>query len=322
MTAPRAIFIWCVSLTLFAGLAAAQAPDRSERPKKRPWEITYNETASVQPATAVAALQSGNAYAPARSARPRARRSALGRQPATASAVEAAVSAAVSQTKRQPAAEVRTQPEAVTVSLRPKKRPRTLQTQPQRQRTAALANPVIERDRRSGSVCGEKSIRGQSAPALRGRLSGCGIANPVRITQVAGVRLTRSVTINCGTAKALASWVERHAKPAVGSRGGGLAQVQAVAGYSCRTRNSRAGAKLSEHAKGNAIDLAGFVTQDGEVISVLDDWGKGRKGRILKKLHSTACGPFGTVLGPNADKYHLDHFHMDIANHRSGAYCR
>jgi hypothetical protein len=55
---------------------------------------------------------------------------------------------------------------------------------------------------------------------------------------------------------------------------------------------------------------------------VLDHWNTGHKGRILRQLHQTACGPFGTVLGPEADRHHQDHFHFDTANHRGGAYCR
>jgi len=39
-------------------------------------------------------------------------------------------------------------------------------------------------------------------------------------------------------------------------------------------------------------------------------------------MHRAACGPFGTVLGPNADRFHQDHFHFDTARHRSGPYCR
>lgn len=109
---------------------------------------------------------------------------------------------------------------------------------------------------------------------------------------------------------------------AVGRTGGGVVKLKVAAGYSCRTRNHKSGAKISEHGKGRAIDLSGFYLKNGDQISVLNDWGKGKYGRILRDMHRSACGPFGTVLGPNADRHHRDHFHFDIAKHRSGSYCR
>ncbi len=95
-----------------------------------------------------------------------------------------------------------------------------------------------------------------------------------------------------------------------------------IFGYACRTRNSQPGARISEHAKGRAIDIAAFKLHDGNELSVQDDWGKGRRGRVLRRLHESACGPFGTVLGPKSDRHHQDHFHFDTASYRSGAYCR
>ena len=174
---------------------------------------------------------------------------------------------------------------------------------------------------RKGSVCGVKSIKGTNVPRISGR-GACGIANPVKLTEVAGIPLTRELTVNCKTAKKFDKWVSKSVKPTIGRKGGGLASVQIIGGYSCRTRNSKRGAKLSEHAKGNAIDIAGFKLRDGTIYSVKRDWRRGSGRRTLRKLHKSACGPFGTVLGPNADRHHQDHFHVDTARHRGGSYCR
>ncbi|MEK6205057.1 MAG: extensin family protein [Amylibacter sp.] len=174
---------------------------------------------------------------------------------------------------------------------------------------------------RKGSVCGVKSIKGTSIPRISGR-GACGIANPVKLTEVAGIPLTRELTVNCKTAKKFDKWVSKSVKPTIGRKGGGLASVQIIGGYSCRTRNSKRGAKLSEHSKGNAIDIAGFKLSDGTIYSVKRGWRSGSGRRTLRKLHKSACGPFGTVLGPNADRHHQDHFHIDIGRHRSGSYCR
>lgn len=174
---------------------------------------------------------------------------------------------------------------------------------------------------RRGSVCGVRSIKGTNVARIRGS-GGCGIANPVKITEVGGIPLTREVTVNCTTAKRLDRWVARSAKPTVGRKGGGLSAIQIIGGYSCRTRNSKRGAKLSEHAVGNAVDIAGFKLRNGTVYSVKRNWRSGRGRKTLRRLHKSACRSFGTVLGPNADRHHQDHFHLDVARHRSGSYCR
>lgn len=43
---------------------------------------------------------------------------------------------------------------------------------------------------------------------------------------------------------------------------------------------------------------------------------------FLKGLHKSACDMFGTVLGPEANRAHEDHFHFDLAPRRRSAYCR
>jgi hypothetical protein len=168
-------------------------------------------------------------------------------------------------------------------------------------------------------VCGQRDIKGKSVtPISSGR---CGIGKPVRVTSVGGVVLRNPAIIDCKTAKALHKWVEKAAQPALKRKGGGLKSIHVVASYACRTRNSQKGAKLSEHAMGRAVDIAGFTLHNGQKLTVLNDW-NGKHSKAMRSMHKKACGTFGTVLGPNANKYHLDHFHFDTARYRSGSYCR
>ena len=148
----------------------------------------------------------------------------------------------------------------------------------------------------------------------------CGVPNALAVSEVAGVRLSQTATITPRAANALNRYVAQVARPVIGTKGGGLVELQVAAHYACRTRNSRRGARLSEHALGNAIDISAFVLADGTRISVLG-W-RGRDAKLLRRLHAGACGPFGTVLGPEADRHHQDHFHFDVAEYRSGTYCR
>ncbi|MEE2943760.1 MAG: extensin family protein [Pseudomonadota bacterium] len=173
-----------------------------------------------------------------------------------------------------------------------------------------------------GRICKDRDLQGTLVGRVPGKLAGCGVRDAVKLYSVNGIALSTPAVMECDTARALKSWVERGMEPAVGRTGGGVVKLGVAAGYSCRTRNHRPGAKISEHGKGRAIDFSRFHLKNGDQISVLNDWGKGKYGRILKKMHRSACGPFGTVLGPNSDRAHRDHFHFDIAKHRGGPYCR
>ena len=210
---------------------------------------------------------------------------------------------------------------AVAVSLRPQERPAGLAAAVRAAATRATPGRVTQPGQR-GALCGQRGIVGDRLERIPGRINGCGISEPVRVRDIDGITLAQPATINCDTAIALQDWLNDSVVPAVGRRGGGVASLRVVASYSCRTRNNQPGARLSEHATGNAVDIAGIGLVDGSEISVLDDWDNGREGRILRDLHSAACGTFGTVLGPGSDRYHRDHFHLDVAAYRGGAYCR
>ncbi|PID36019.1 MAG: extensin family protein [Rhodobacterales bacterium] len=202
-------------------------------------------------------------------------------------------------------------PLAVLRSPRPERRPTTLP------RTPAVIAPSP-----GGSVCGVASIKGQNLASIPGTLPGCGVTNPVRITEVAGVRLSQAATVDCTTAKALEFWTRKIAIPTVGRTGGGLARINVVVSYNCRKRIGTRSNRISEHGKGRAIDITGFTMRNGETFTVLKHWNSGTYGKILKLMHKGACGPFGTVLGPRANAAHRDHFHFDTARYRSGSYCR
>lgn len=166
-----------------------------------------------------------------------------------------------------------------------------------------------------GSVCGDPAIRGEKIAPIPGKINGCGVADPVRVTEVDGVRLSVAATVDCDTARALRKWVSTGLKPAFGAQG--VSELRVAAHYACRSRNNRPGARISEHGRGKAIDIAGFKLANGAEVNVLRNY----QGSI-KRAYRAACGTFGTTLGPGSDGYHQDHMHFDTARHRSGPYCR
>ena len=101
-----------------------------------------------------------------------------------------------------------------------------------------------------------------------------------------------------------------------------IERIEHLGAYSCRRLYGRSEGAWSEHATGNAIDIAGFVLADGTQVSVLRDWDdEGAKGAFLRRVRDGACDSFATVLSPDYNAAHADHFHFDMSPRWSGL-CR
>ena len=168
---------------------------------------------------------------------------------------------------------------------------------------------------KKGSVCGINAVKGETLAPIPAKMEGCGIKEPVRVTSVGGIALSTPATINCTTAEALYSWVRNAVEPVYGK--GKVVELKVAASYACRPRNNIRGAKVSEHGRGNAIDIAGITLSNGKTYMVRSDFDK-----KMRQVHKAACGIFGTTLGPGSDGYHEDHLHFDVASQRNGPYCR
>jgi hypothetical protein len=223
----------------------------------------------------------------------------------------------------------------------------------------------------------------------------CGTPAPLALRSAGGpdkVEFDPAPTMNCRLAASLSEWVDKVLQPmaqeVLGSR---IKRIVGSSSYSCRNIYNNPKLSLSEHATGNAIDVAGFVTADGRTILVAKGWGPTerdiiaakkkaaekkevaekkpgkpkasealaaaptpsieeagkkveakQKGRVertdfkrdgdkptevataipvpattkeatfLKRLHGGSCKVFATVLGPEANEAHRDHFHLDM----------
>lgn len=235
----------------------------------------------------------------------------------------------------------------------------------------------------------------------------CGTPVPLALRSIGiaeKVEFTPAPTMNCRLAASLAEWIDKVLQPAaqqvLGSR---IKRIVGSSSYSCRNIYNNPKLSLSEHATGNAIDIAGFQTVDGRTIYVAKTWGPtGRdieaakkkaaekssgkagdkdksaekpaeptpsiedagkkasakdKGKLvkatfkrddakpaeaaaaatvpgvpvpattkeanfLKRVHGGSCTVFATVIGPEANEAHRDHFHLDMkVRSRSGSVC-
>lgn len=317
--------------------AQAQGPAQSIRPLPRPADAAAPVAApAADPAATVPAV-AAPAPVPAQDpqdalfAHPDARFESVAPTARRASGDAWAEAAPLPRPRRRPdapaaeAAPARSLGAAFLAALRPEPRPRGLARraapEPEAAEPAAVIRPAPGTGplvSRRGSVCGVPGIKGETIAPIVGRVRGCGVANPVRITSVDGVALSQPAIMDCDTAKALNAWVQRGLQPAFG---GQVTRLQVAGHYVCRTRNHKRGARLSEHSRGKAIDISGLTLANGQTLSILRDW-RGRQGKALKAAHRAACGPFGTTLGPGSDGMHEDHLHFDTARHRNGPYCR
>ncbi|HEY8248749.1 MAG TPA: extensin family protein [Hyphomicrobium sp.] len=228
----------------------------------------------------------------------------------------------------------------------------------------------------------------------------CGTPAPLALRSVGGtskVEFDPAPSMNCRLAASLGEWVDKVLQPAaqamLGSR---ITRIVGASSYTCRNVYNNPKLSLSEHATGNAIDIAAFVTADGRTITVSKAWGPTerdiiaakkktaekkalaekkpdkpkagetaavvqtpsieeagkkaeakQKGRVqktdfqrngekpavvasvdlmpattkeamfLKRLHGGSCTVFATVLGPEANEAHRDHFHLDMKVRRT-----
>ncbi|WAT18238.1 extensin family protein [Aurantiacibacter sp. MUD11] len=130
--------------------------------------------------------------------------------------------------------------------------------------------------------------------------------------------------MTCSVAAGMEMWLEQDVQPLaeelLGSR---VARVEQLGTFSCRRMYGGETGRWSEHATGNAIDIAGFVLQDGRRIRLLRDWdGDDAEGRFLEKVRDAACRSFGTVLSPDYNAAHADHFHFDQGRRPGFGACR
>src|SRR5277367_2817748 len=150
----------------------------------------------------------------------------------------------------------------------------------------------------------------------------CGMTRPLKVSALASgaIAVDKALTIDCPMIPALEAWLNDIVEPDAQARfGQRVATVNVFGAYSCRSIDNIEGARFSEHAFGNAVDVAGFTLADGRAIDFVHDWKKtdGQDGAFLHEAHAGACRYFTTVLGPGADAFHYNHIHLDLANHGS-----
>ncbi|MBV9261374.1 MAG: extensin family protein [Pseudolabrys sp.] len=132
--------------------------------------------------------------------------------------------------------------------------------------------------------------------------------------------VTPAATLACPMVSALDQWVSEAVQPAAMKWfRQPVVEIKQISAYSCRGMVGAGTSHISEHAFGNALDVAGFVLSDGRKILVKNGWnGTPEETGFLHDVQMAACERFTTVLAPGYNIYHYDHMHLDLMRRASG----
>ncbi|MEY3634428.1 MAG: hypothetical protein RLZZ61_838 [Pseudomonadota bacterium] len=169
-----------------------------------------------------------------------------------------------------------------------------------------------------------KSVRFAGLPS-KSFDGGCRMIDAIKLMDF-GTQATNLGAMTCPLAASFTDWARYAVVPAAKQYlGSPVVKIETMGTFNCRVVNGSRSGKLSEHAFANAVDVSAFVLRDGRRVSVLNGWrGSSEERAFLRRLHQSACKRFGTVLGPEYNAAHANHFHFDMAKSTSNgtAYCR
>jgi hypothetical protein len=165
----------------------------------------------------------------------------------------------------------------------------------------------------------ERVDRPVQPPADRYRSPRLGPGPDNSVAAFGPVAMRPAATLACPIVSVLDRWLADAVQPAAqrwfGAR---VVEIKQISAYSCRGMNGDSRAHISEHAFGNALDIAAFTLADGRQVTVKDGWkGLPEEQGFLRDIEAAACQQFSTVLAPGSNVYHYDHIHVDLMRRAS-----
>ncbi len=147
-----------------------------------------------------------------------------------------------------------------------------------------------------------------------------GPARGPQVTGTVAAAVSPAATLACPMVSALDQWIATSVQPAAMKWfNQPVVEIRQISAYSCRGMNGQPGARISEHAFGNALDIASFQLANGYKITVKGGWhGTPEEQGFLRDVQGAACDQFTTVLAPGSNAFHYDHIHVDLMRRGSG----
>ncbi|MDO9521815.1 MAG: extensin family protein [Pseudohongiella sp.] len=145
----------------------------------------------------------------------------------------------------------------------------------------------------------------------------CPLTNVVRVRST-GVEFNSSFTLTCPLLVRWLMFEQQKLQPlALQNFGSRLSSIEHYGTFACRNVYSREQGRRSQHATASAFDVATFRFESGAIADVLTHWDNvdhPNSSAFLRDVHSSACNYFGTVLGPDYNAPHANHFHLDTSS--------
>jgi hypothetical protein len=178
-------------------------------------------------------------------------------------------------------------------------------------RATPAAPPIPERGTEAAGTRHGRGLEPSPSVALSPAPAATALATPVAVSPPA--------TLACPIVSELDRWISNSVQPAAMRWfGTPVAEIKQISAYSCRGMNGNPRARISEHAFGNALDIAAFTLADGRTITVKAGWnGLPEEQGFLRDIQAAACDQFTTVLAPGSNAYHYDHIHVDLMRRSS-----
>jgi hypothetical protein len=194
-------------------------------------------------------------------------------------------------------------------------------------RSAPSRDPVLQRElERSAPQREESDAQRFSSPQgyppaqLAPRNDTLPLSRNLTTASIGPAALKPAATLACPIVSALEDWMNGSVQPAaLRWFGQPVVEIKQISAYSCRGMNGQPGAHISEHAFGNALDVAGFILADGRKVIVEKAWNASPEEQgFLHDVQGGACERFTTVLAPGSNKYHYNHIHVDLMRRKTG----
>jgi hypothetical protein len=142
---------------------------------------------------------------------------------------------------------------------------------------------------------------------------------PPLASAIGPVAVSPAATLACPLVSVLDQWITEAVQPAAMKWfGEPVVEIKQISAYSCRGMNGDPNATISEHAFGNALDIAAFTLADGRKLDVQHGWhGAPEEQAFLHDVQASACEQFTTVLAPGSNAFHYNHIHVDLMRRRN-----
>ena len=143
---------------------------------------------------------------------------------------------------------------------------------------------------------------------------GCGVVHGAIMTD-SEINHGGHVLMSCHGLAGLVLWERTVVAPAAERYfNAKVTRVRNMGTYSCRNIEHKKDKMRSQHATANAVDVGAFGFSSGPDVVLEKDWkDTGAKGAFEREVRDGACKIFSTVLSPDYNPNHSNHYHMDMS---------